>query len=174
MTAPLPDELPLRAASAASDQPWHRLHPLSPLVRAGRQLMSLVVLLAGLLVANHHRVGGDLVTDLVIIAIALAGGFVSWLVTRWQIADGVLRVDTGLIRRDSRRFPLSQIQAVDVVQTGLARVLGLAELRLRMAGGDAAHGGRLACLRRSDAEQLRRELLALSVAAGTGPALEAG
>ena len=164
MTAPLPDELPLRAASAASDQPWHRLHPLSPLVRAGRQLMSLVVLLAGLLVANHHRVGGDLVTDLVIIAIALAGGFVSWLVTRWQIADGVLRVDTGLIRRDSRRFPLSQIQAVDVVQTGLARVLGLAELRLRMAGGDAAHGGRLACLRRSDAEQLRRGLLALSVA----------
>ena len=164
MTAPLPDELPLRAASAASDQPWHRLHPLSPLVRAGRQLMSLVVLLAGLLVANHHRVGGDLVTDLVIIAIALAGGFVSWLVTRWQIADGVLRVDTGLIRRDSRRFPLSQIQAVDVVQTGLARVLGLAELRLRMAGGDAARGGRLACLRRSDAEQLRRDLLALSVA----------
>jgi putative membrane protein len=174
VTAPLPDELPLHPVAAATDQPWHRLHPLSPLVRAGRQLMSLVLLLAGLLVANHHRVGGDLVTDLAIIAIALAGGFVSWLVTRWQIADGVLRVDTGLIRRDSRRFPLSQIQAVDVVQTGLARVLGLAELRLRMAGGDAAHAGRLACLRRSDAEQLRRELLALSVAAGTGPALEAG
>ena len=174
MTTPLPDELPLHAAAAASDQPWHRLHPLSPLVRAGRQLMSLVLLLAGLLVANHHRVGGDLVTDLAIIAIALAGGFVSWLVTRWQIADGVLRVDTGLIRRDSRRFPLSQIQAVDVVQTGLARVLGLAELRLRMAGGDAAQAGRLACLRRSDAEQLRRDLLALSAAVGPGPALKAG
>jgi putative membrane protein len=168
VTAPLPDELPLSLAAAASDQPWHRLHPLSPLVRAGRQLMSLVVLLAGLVVANHHRVGADLVTDLAIIAIALAGGFVSWLVTRWQIADGVLRVDTGLVRRDSRRFPLSQIQAVDVVQTGLARVLGLAELRLRMAGGDA-HGGRLACLRRSDAEQLRRDLLALS-AIGTARA----
>jgi putative membrane protein len=94
---------------------------------------------------------------------------VSWLVTRWQIADGVLRLDTGLIRRDSRRFPLSQIQAVDVVQTGLARVLGLAELQLRMAG-DAARSGRLACLRRSDAEQLRRELLALSASAAVNPA----
>jgi putative membrane protein len=169
VTAPLPDELPLPVAAAASNPPWHRLHPLSPLVRAGRQLMSLVVLLAGLIVANHHRVGADLVTDLAIIAIALAGGFVSWLVTRWQIADGVLRVETGLIRRDSRRFPLSQIQAVDVVQTGLARVLGLAELRLRMAGGDA-HGGKLACLRRIDAEQLRRDLLALSAAGAAGAA----
>ena len=174
MTAPLPDELPLHPVAATTDQPWHRLHPLSPLVRAGRQLMSLVVLLAGIVVANHHRVGGDLVTDLVIIAIALTGGFVSWLVTRWQIADGVLRVDTGLIRRDSRRFPLSQIQAVDVVQTGLARVLGLAELRLRMAGGDAAHGGRLACLRRGDAEQLRRDLLALSAAVAAGSVRESG
>jgi putative membrane protein len=174
VTAPLPDDLPLHPVAAAIDQPWHRLHPLSPLVRAGRQLMSLVVLLAGIVVANHHRVGGDLVTDLAIIAIALTGGFVSWLVTRWQIADGVLRVDTGLIRRDSRRFPLSQIQAVDVVQTGLARVLGLAELRLRMAGGDAAHGGRLACLRRGDAEQLRRDLLALSAAVTAGSVREAG
>jgi putative membrane protein len=174
VTAPLPDELPLCSVAAASDQPWHRLHPLSPLVRAGRQLMSLVVLLAGLVVANHHGVRGDLVTDLAVIAVALAGGFVSWLVTRWQIADGVLRVDTGLIRRDSRRFPLSQIQAVDVVQTGLARVLGLAELRLRMAGGDAAHSGKLACLRRSDAEQLRRDLLALSAAVTPGSAREAG
>jgi putative membrane protein len=170
VNTPLPDELPRHPVARASDAPWHRLHPLSPLVRAGRQLMSLVLLLAGLVVASHHGIGGDLVTDLVIIGIALSGGFVSWLVTRWQIADGVLRVDTGLLRRDSRRFPLSQIQAVDVVQTGLARVLGLAELHLRVAGGDAARGGKLACLRLRDAEQLRRELLALSASSATGRA----
>ena len=173
MTEPLPDELPRRPAAVSTDAPWHRLHPLSPVVRAGRQLMSLVLLLAGIVVANHHRVGGDLVTDLVIIAIALTGGFISWLVTRWQIADGVLRVDTGLLRRDSRRFPLTQIQAVDIVQTGLARVLGLAELQLRVAGGDSGHSGRLACLRLSDAERLRRDLLALSASAATGPVRDA-
>jgi putative membrane protein len=176
VTAPLPEELPRRPLAGTADAPWHRLHPLSPLVRAGRQLMSLVLLLAGVVVANHHRVGGDLAIDLIIIGVALVGGFVSWLVTRWQIADGVLRVDTGLLRRDSRRFPLSQIQAVDVVQTGLARVLGLAELHLRMAGSDSARGGRLACLRLPDAEQLRRELLALSASASASvtatPALD--
>jgi putative membrane protein len=170
VTTPLPDELPRHSVARTSDVVWHRLHPLSPLVRAGRQLMSLVLVLAGILVANHHRVGGDLVIDLVVVGIALSGGFVSWLVTRWQIAAGVLRVDTGLLRRDSRRFPLSQIQAVDVVQTGLARVLGLAELHLRVAGGDSARSGRLACLRLPDAERLRRDLLALSASAAAYPA----
>jgi putative membrane protein len=172
VTAPLPEELSPHPAAASSDAPWHRLHPLSPLVRAGRALMSLVLLLGGIVVANHHRVGGDLILDLVIVGIALGGGFVSWLVTRWQIADGVLRMDTGLLRRDSRRFPLSQIQAVDIVQTGLARVLGLAELHLRVAGGDSSRGGRLASLRLADAEQLRRDLLALSASAAASRARE--
>jgi putative membrane protein len=162
VTAPLPEELPRQPVPAAGAAAWHRLHPLSPFVRAGRQMMSLVVLLAGISVVNRHQARGDLVTDLVVVGLALAGGFISWLVTRWQIADGVLRVDTGLLRRDSRRFPLSQVQAVDVVQTGLARVLGLAELHVRVAGGDASRGGRLACLRLRDAEQLRRQLLSMS------------
>src|SRR6266568_7085677 len=99
--------------------------------------------------------GSDLVSNLVLVAVVLAGGVVSWLVTRWQVADGVLRIETGLLRRESRRFPLSQVQAIDVVQTGLARVLGLAELRLRMAGGGSS-GGRLASLPLADAERLRR------------------
>jgi putative membrane protein len=171
VTAPLPGDLPLHPATEAGVSGWHRLHPLSPFVRAGRQMMSLLVLVAGIVVADHRQAGSDLITDLAIIGLALAGGFISWLVTRWQISDGVLRVETGLLRRDSRRFPLSQIQAIDVVQTGLARVLGLAELHLRVAGGESGRGGRLACLRLADAEQLRRELLTLaaSASASAGP-----
>jgi putative membrane protein len=166
-SGPLPDR-PLPAASAlVRDASWHRLHPLSPLVRAGRQMMSLLVVLIGIAVLNQHQ-DGNLVADLVVIVAALVGGFVSWLVTRWQIADGVLRIDTGLLRRESRRFPLSQVQAVDVVQTGLARLLGLAELQLRIAGGDSARGGRLACLKLADAEQLRKQLLALAAVPAGG------
>ena len=141
---------------------WHRLHPLTPVVRAGRRLLSLIVVLAGIAVLKQGQDQGQLVADLIVIALALSGGFISWLVTRWQVADGVLRIETGLIRRDSRRFPLTQIQAIDVVQTGIARVLGLAELQLRVAGSDSARGGRLACLRLADAERLRRELLAFA------------
>jgi putative membrane protein len=148
---------------------WHRLHPLSPLVRTGRHLVGLGILLLLLIFANHSGNSGQFITDFVIIGIALIAGVISWLVTRWEVADGVLRIETGLIRRDSRRFPLWQVQAIDVVQTGLARVLGLAELRLRMAGGDAS-GGRLACLRLAQAEQLRAQLLAMAHAPGLAPA----
>jgi putative membrane protein len=166
VTSPLPADRPGLPVADTLPGGWHRLHPLTPVVRAGSRLFALAALLAGVALANQREDKGQLVTDLVIIALALSGGFVSWLVTRWQVADGVLRIDTGLIRRDSRRFPLSQIQAIDVVQSGLARVLGLAELQLRVAGGDASRGGRLACLRLADAERLRAELLAYSTAAG--------
>jgi putative membrane protein len=143
---------------------WHRLHPLSPLVRTGRHLVALGVLVLLLIFANHSGNSNDFISDFVVIGIVLVAGVISWLVTRWQVAGGVLRIETGLIRRQSLRFPLSQVQAIDVVQTGLARVLGLAELRLRMAGADSS-GGRLACLPLADAERLREQLLALGHAA---------
>jgi putative membrane protein len=131
--------------------------------------VTIVILLLVLFFANHDGSGGDLIGNLVVIAVALAAGVVSWLVTRWQLADGVLRIETGLIRRQSRRFPLSQIQAIDVVQTGAARVLGLADLQLRMAGADSS-GGRLASLPLAEAEQLRQRLLTMAAAAtGTAP-----
>jgi putative membrane protein len=154
-----------KAATVADTGTWHRLHPLSPIVSAGSRLAGILVVLLGIAVARQRQAGGDLITDGVIVIVVLAAGVIRWLVTRWQVAQGVLRVETGLLRRDSRRFPLSQVQAIDVVQSGLARVLGLAELRLRVAGGDASRSGRLACLRRADAERLRTQLLALASAA---------
>jgi putative membrane protein len=165
VTSPLPADPPRVPVAEGVPAGWHRLHPLTPVVRAGSRLFALLVVLGAIALANQRQDRGEIVTDLLVIALALSGGFVSWLVTRWQVADGVLRIDTGLIRRDSRRFPLSQIQAIDVVQSGLARVLGLAELQLRVAGGDASRGGRLACLRLADAERLRAELLSYSTAA---------
>jgi putative membrane protein len=173
VNVPPPSRPPAEMAS------WHRLHPLSPLVRTGRHLVGLGIVVLILIFANHSSGGsGNFIGDIVVVAVVLVAGVISWLVTRWQVADGVLRIDTGLIRRDSRRFPLSQVQAIDVVQTGLARVLGLAELRVRMAGADSS-GGRLACLRLADAERLRAQLLSMAHAPTTtvdapGPARQAG
>ena len=169
MTTSQPGNSPGSPVTAGDFGEWHRLHPLSPVVRAGRHVVTIVVLVLVLFFANQNGTGSDLVGNGVVVGIAVCAGVVSWLVTRWQVADGVLRIETGLIRRESRRFPLSQVQAIDVVQTGLARVLGLADIRLRMAGADSS-GGRLASLRRADAEQLRQQLLSLAGAPGTGAA----
>jgi putative membrane protein len=98
---------------------------------------------------------------LVIGTLVIGLGAVSWLVTRWRVDGNDLRIETGLVRRSSLRFPLSQIQAIDVVRPVLARILGLAELRLRM-GGATGRSGRLAYLGAARAEAVRAQLLALS------------
>jgi putative membrane protein len=86
-------------------------------------------------------------------------GFVRWLVTKWTLDGVTLRIETGLLRRDSRQLPLARIQAVDVVRPLLARLLGLAELRIRLAGSNAMKG-RLAYLSEAAALDLRARLLA--------------
>ena len=97
---------------------WHRLHPLSPFVRAGprgdrargraragaRQRPRLLRLVRR---RRHPRAPSSLL------------GFVSWLVTRWQVEDQELRIETGVIRRSSLRYPLAQVQAIDVIEPGL-------------------------------------------------------
>jgi len=139
---------------------WHRLHPLSPLIRVGRGVGGLVLVVgAALLTGGHSR--GEFLGRLPFLALVVVFGIVSWLVTRWRIEDGDLRIETGLIRRESLRFPLTQIQAIDIVRPALARVLGLSELRLRM-GGSEGGAGRLAYLTAGEAETVRIELLTLS------------
>jgi putative membrane protein len=138
---------------------WHRLAPVSPIVRAGRVAIAVAVLL----LPTALR-GGDLTRDwpqLAVVGVLLVLGFVSWLVTRWRIDGDDLRIETGLLRRQSLQFPLAQVQAVDVVRPGLARLFRVAELRLRMAGSTGGTA-RLAYLPEREVEPLRTRLLALA------------
>jgi putative membrane protein len=143
---------------------WRRLHPLSPIVRGGRATIAVATLLL-LSLAGGGRTSG-LIPDLAIAGIIFAFGFVSWLVTRWRIDGDDLRIESGLLRRQSLRFPLSQVQAIDIVRPGLARVFGVAELRLR-TGGSSGATARLAYLAAQEAEPLRARLLALAEGART-------
>lgn len=138
---------------------WQRLHPLSPVVRGGRAGVPLLVLLSLTSVDRTQNGGrGEIVADLVVVGVIALLSLVHWLVTRWAFDGTTLRIDTGLLRRDSRRLPVSRIQAVDVVEPLLARILGLAELRIRVAGGERE--SRLAYLSEPQARHLRAVLLA--------------
>jgi putative membrane protein len=149
-----------------ADRRWHRLHPLSPLVSAGRVLIAVLILLAPALATG--RSAWDSFVQLVLVPVLALLGVVSWLVTRWRVEDDDLRIETGLFRRNSLRFPLKQLQAIDVVRPGLARLFGLSELRLRMAGSTRGHA-RLAYLRTKEADRLRARLLALAQGAIAEP-----
>jgi len=145
---------------------WSRLHPLSPVVRVGGLTVAVAFILLPSLMsgraARNRGAGG--VSVLVYLGVALlviAAGVVRWLVTRWRVQEGHLQIETGLIRRESIRIPLERIQAVDVVAPLLARVLGLAEVRV-VSAGRGAERARLAYLSAEEAPAVRAALLALA------------
>ncbi len=154
--APAP---PQRSATAS------RLHPLTPFAR-GWAAMAIAAVGIGrdsLREFDLPRLG------LIIGVVALVGivlGALSWWFTKYSIEGDDLRVDSGVLFRRTRHIRLSRLQAVDVVRPLVARFLGLAELRLEVAGGSNAEG-RLAYLSEGVAKALRAELLAR--AAGLHP-----
>jgi putative membrane protein len=161
MPPPMAAAVPLEVGET-----WRRLHPLSPIVRFGRVLIGVL----GVAVAsfaeqpNLHPNRGfpiSLVVYMGLLALGGIGGVISWLVTRWRIADGNLQIETGFIRRQSLRIPLARIQAVDVISPLSGRFLGLAEVRVVSAGRGAEHG-RLAYLTAAQAPVVRARLLALA------------
>jgi putative membrane protein len=145
---------------------WERLHPLSPIVRGGRATIAIATLLG--LALLRGRGFSDAIPQFAVAVVLFVLGFISWLVTRWRIHGDDLQIETGLFRRRSTRFPLSQVQAVDIVRPGLARLFQVAELRLRMGGASGATA-RLAYVHEREAEPLRDRLLELARGEGAEP-----
>ena len=157
--------MPLASSQApALAGTWCRLHPLSPVART---VISLgVVVAAGLTSLSGQQSSSGQTVYMVAIAAAavlvVAAAVVSWLVTRWRVVGDELQIDTGLVYRQSLRFPLRRVQAVDVVAPLTARILGLAEVRVVSAGTGHRQHGRLAYLSNQDAAAVRAQLLALA------------
>jgi putative membrane protein len=160
--------------AAPPEDGWLRLHPLTPLARIGR-LFPAIVFLVLLSFVHSKAENGTAETDyLVVITLGSAVyGYIHWMVTRWRLEGDTLRIETGLIRKDSRRLPLARIQAVDIVRPLLARMLGVSELRVRLAGSGSTDG-RLAYLSAAQATELRLILLAGHREVETAPSPNAG
>jgi putative membrane protein len=155
----LESELPPSALPTTAQ----RLSPLSPIVRIGRSFFGLILILAASSFSSGSSGshGQSHVVDLVIVGAAVVLGTVSWYVTTWRVDGDTLQVATGLIRRNTVRVPLSRVQAVDLVEPLLARVLGLAEVRVRTAGGSGGDA-RLMYLKLDEANWVRASLLAMA------------
>lgn len=152
-------------APAPPPQDFRRVSPLTPVVRG------FVFLAAALFATWRDALRGDFGYLAIGFGIALlvgvAYGAASWALTRYRIGAEELRVDTGVINRQSRRIRIDRIQGVDVVQPFVARLFRLAELRIDTAGGDRE--GSLAYLPLREAEAVRRTLLARRRAADSTP-----
>lgn len=154
-----PTDAEIARAAEQTDLPseWARLHPLSPIVHAGRAAVGLATI-GGLNGLAQNRSPWD---ALIGVAIAAIGGIVYWRVTKWRLHGAELQIDTGLFRRQQIRVPLSRIQGIDLVRPLLARAVGVSELKLVLAGHDTSRA-RLAYLSEDRALEVRAQLLALA------------
>lgn len=185
-TAPAPPAEEVR--SPLSDGEWHRMHPLTPLLRGG--LFLLVV--AGIVIANLRerlieffvpvlrsdspideaprdpvdfliRNNLVLVAGLAVLAVLVVLLVVFWLSWRFhtfRITDDDVEVRTGVLFRTQRRAPLDRVQGVNLVRPVIARLAGLAKLEVVGAGTDA--NVKLEYLSTSNAETIRADILRLA------------
>ncbi|MFG2461079.1 PH domain-containing protein [Streptomyces sp. NPDC048523] len=147
-----------------------RLHPITPLRRA----WAPVAVVIGWAVHDPDQAQRQLTrltTTTLLIALAVIVpaaalyGFLTWWFTHFAVTDSELRIRTGLLFRRTAHIRLERIQAIDVTQPLLARVAGVAKLRLDVVGTDKKD--ELAFLGEGEARDLRAELLAR--AAGFAP-----
>jgi putative membrane protein len=158
-------------ASGKPDGEWLRVHPATPFVR-GWVALAAIGYFFGRDSFERLLQGQPLIDDRIagrapwllgggalMLVLAVLGFILSWYFTRYQVAEGYVRVNTGFLFKQQRQARLDRVQAIDIVQPLLARIFGLAELKFEVAdAGESAV--RLAYLRIDVARQLRATILA--------------
>ena len=156
------------APPADGDLDWQRFHPVTPVVK-GWKIFVVLLFVAGQQVSTNVTSAREAV-DLVgwwpvlvvmgaVLLVGLAYSALAWRMTRYAIGDEAVHLRQGVLFRQHRAARLDRIQAIDVVQPLLARILGLAQLKVEVAGGTGSNV-ELSFLREADAQQLRAEILA--------------
>jgi putative membrane protein len=152
------------------------VHPLTPAVKSWQVIVVILVFVVqdwgqglargerGVLPSGKGEIGGGWLAGgigLVALLLLLGAGFavLSWRMSRYRVTEDALELHQGVVFRQQRRARLDRLQAVDVVQPLLARVMGLARLNVEVAGGSDSKI-QLAYLTFDQAQNLRNHLLA--------------
>lgn len=159
---------------------WVRVHPVTPFVRGWKVLAVLLVVVMQQLefdVSNAVRivrvVGIGPVGAVLVAVVALGFGYagLAWRMTRYAIDDDAIYLQTGVLFRRQRAARLDRIQGIDTIQPLVARLFGLTELKIEVAGG-ADSAVRLSYLRDEVAQALRNDLLARAAGLRRAPSRE--
>jgi len=140
--------------------PRQRLHPLTPVLKGFRLLVLAIVALSWRGIEQLEWANWLALVAVLLVAL-LAYSYIAWTVTGYEVVGRELRIHEGLVSRRVRTVPLERLQAIEVLQPFQARIFGLAELKLDVAGAERSEAP-LSFLPLQQAHALRGQLLALS------------
>ena len=139
-----------------------RLHPLSPVL----DLFDRSLLAPGVIALGSGSV------RILVAALVVLGLFrvLAWSRRTYALDEGILRVTSGVLARNEQLVPCDRIQQVNLLQKLRHRLVGVASLRVEIAGGGRGTGVELDVLAMADAVSLREALLAAKAEAFVAPA----
>jgi putative membrane protein len=152
---------------------WRRLHPLSPLLKAGRFVVVATALLADDLATRLDvRPAWAALFLLGALVIGAGAGWWAWKTTGYRVTAEEVELRTGMLFRRDRRVPLARLESIDLARPLFARLFGLAQVRLE-AVSDQKSEVRLSYLDRDAAVALRDELrIRMERSAAAAPGVE--
>ncbi|WP_336696854.1 PH domain-containing protein [Curtobacterium sp. USHLN213] len=171
------------AAAPLTDGEWHRMHPLTPLLKGG---IFLIVILGYVLnslrdqlveffipgggpqddgdpvryVYEHGVVGWVLLGVAVLLLVLLALFTLSWRMHEFRVTGEIVEVRSGVLFRTNRKARLDRIQGINISRPLIPRIFGTAKLEIAQAGNDA--NVQLAYLGVTAADDLRQRILVLA------------
>ena len=151
---------------------WRRVHIITPLLEVWQIIVALIAfatlrnlnelqeaMRAGFGNAIMDRLFLVALVSVLVIAFLFLYTFLQWRVTAYALTDSALWFRKGILNRNQRHARLDRIQAVDITQPVLARIVGLGKLDVEVAGG-ADSNITIGFLKVSELEALRGEILA--------------
>lgn len=141
-----------------------RTHPVTPLLTGWKvmagviavfSLQGIVQLVQDVTLKRLLLVGAGLL-GAIVLGILLSG--IVWWSLRYTIdEDGVL-IEHGILTKNRRFAPRARIESVSVQRPLLARLVGLAKVRVEVAGGSESHLD-IEYVTAADAERIRQQIL---------------
>ena len=151
---------------------WRRVHIITPLLEVWQIIVAVIAFAtvrnlnelqeamnAGLGNAIMDRLFLVALVSILVIAFLVLYTFLQWRVTAYALTDSALWFRKGILNRNQRHARLDRIQAVDITQPVLARLVGLGKLDVEVAGGSDSNIT-IGFLKVSELEALRGEILA--------------
>jgi putative membrane protein len=155
-----------------SDGADRHLHPGTIALRFVKEApQTLLALPAALAVSSKAGLNGALLLAAGLAAALLLVKWIAWRRFRYGLGATEIVIESGVLNRNRRSIPFDRIQDVDIERSFLARLFGLAKVRIETGAGGKDEG-LLDSVSLAEAHRLRETVRARR--SGVAPAAEAG